>query len=86
MQERNPLRLLACQARVSGIPSATDRDRHVVSLCERIAHYLENKGMVGLIVLPELCTLHYSREVFESLDDLAEPLDGPSVECFAELA
>ena len=42
--------------------------------------------MVCLIVLPELCTLHYSREVFESLDDLAEPLDGPSVERFAELA
>jgi nitrilase len=41
---------------------------------------------VDLIVLPELCTLHYSREVFQSLDDLAEPLNGLSVERFAELA
>ncbi len=86
VQKRDPLRLLACQARVSDTPSATDRDRHVVSLCERIAHYLESRDTVDLIVLPELCTLHYSREVFQSLDDLAEPLNGLSVERFAELA
>ena len=86
MQERNPLKLLACQARIPNTPSAVDRDRHVVSLCERIAHYLGQNDTVDLIVLPELCTLHYSREVFQSLDDLAESLNGPSVERFAELA
>ena len=86
MQERNPLKLLACQARIPNTPSAVDRDRHVASLCERIAHYLGQNDTVDLIVLPELCTLHYSREVFQSLDDLAEPLNGPSVERFAELA
>ena len=86
MQERNPLKLLACQARIPNTPSAVDRDRHVASLCERIAHYLGQNDTVDLIVLPELCTLHYSREVFQSLDDLAESLNGPSVERFAELA
>ena len=86
MQERNPLRLLACQARIPDTPSAVDRDRHVASLCERIAYYLGQNDTVDLIVLPELCTLHYSREVFQSLDDLAESLNGPSVERFAELA
>ena len=86
MQERNPLKLLACQARIPDTPSAVDRDRHVASLCERIAYYLGQNDTVDLIVLPELCTLHYSREVFQSLDDLAESLNGPSVERFAELA
>ena len=86
VQERNPLKLLACQARIPDTPSAVDRDRHVASLCERIAYYLGQNDTVDLIVLPELCTLHYSREVFQSLDDLAESLNGPSVERFAELA
>ena len=86
MQKPDPLRLLACQVAIPDVVRAGDRNRHVVSVCERISNSLAERGPVDLIVLPELCTMTYSREAFEMLDDLAEPLDGPSVTRFAELA
>jgi len=86
MQKPDPLRLLACQVAIPDVGSVGDRNRHVASVCERISNYLAESGPVDLIVLPELCTITYSREAFEMLDDLAEPLDGPSVTRFAELA
>ena len=86
MQKRDPLRLLGCQVAIPDAVCASDRDRHVASLCERIADHLAKSGPVDLIVLPELCTLPYSREAFEALDDLAESLEGVSVTRFAELA
>ena len=39
-----------------------------------------------IYVLPELSSSGYSREVFQSLDDLAEDLDGPSFRAFSDLA
>ena len=86
MQKPDPLRLLGCQVEIPNVVCASDRDRHVAAACERISNYLADSVPVDLIVLPELCTLTYSREAFEALDDLAEPLDGPSVTRFAELA
>ena len=86
MQKRDPLRLLGCQVAIPNVVCASDRDQHVASACERISNYLADSTPVDLIVLPELCTLTYSREAFEALDDLAERLDGPSVTHFAELA
>ena len=86
MQKPDPLRLLACQVAIPDVVRAGDRNRHVVSVCERISNSLAESGPVDLIVLPELCTMTYSREAFEMLDDLAEPLDGPSVTRFGELA
>lgn len=86
MRKSDPLRLLGCQVAIPDTVCASDRDRHVASVCERIANHLAESAPVDLIVLPELCTLTYSREAFEVLDDLAEPLDGPSVTHFAELA
>ena len=86
MQKPDPLRLLACQVAIPDVVRAGDRNRHVASVCERISNSLAESGPVDLIVLPELCTMTYSREAFEMLDDLAEPLDGPSVTRFAELA
>lgn len=86
MQKRDPLRLLGCQVAIPNVVCASDRDRHVASACERISNYLADSTPVDLIVLPELCTLTYSREAFEALDDLAESLEGPSVTRFAELA
>ena len=86
MRKSDPLRLLGCQVAIPDAVCASDRDRHVASVCERIANQLTESAPVDLIVLPELCTLTYSREAFEVLDDLAEPLDGPSVTHFAELA
>jgi len=86
VQKRDSLRLLGCQVAIPDAVCASDRDRHVASLCEGIADHLAKSGPVDLIVLPELCTLPYSREAFEALDDLAESLEGVSVTCFAELA
>ena len=86
MQKPDPLRLLACQVAIPDVVRAGDRNRHVASVCERINNYLADNAPVDLIVLPELCTMMYSREAFESLDELAERLDGPSVTRFAELA
>ena len=85
MQKRDPLRLLGCRVAIPNVVSASDRDRHIASVCDRIANHLVKSGPVDLIVLLKLCTLPYSREAFEALDDLAEPLDGPSVTRFAEL-
>ncbi len=39
-----------------------------------------------LIVLPELCTTGYLFDSVEALNGLAEPLDGPVVTRFSELA
>ena len=86
MRKSDPLRLLGCQVAIPDTVCASDRDRHVASVCERIANHLAASEPVDLIVLPELCTLTYSREAFEALEDLAEPLDGASVTHFAELA
>ena len=86
MQKRDSLRLLGCQVAIPDAVCASDRDRHVASVCERISNYLADNAPVDLIVLPELCTITYSREAFEMLDNLAEPLDGPSVMRFSELA
>jgi nitrilase len=41
---------------------------------------------IDLIVLPELASMDYSREAFEQLALLAEPLQGPSAECWARVA
>jgi len=86
VQKRDSLRLLGCQVAIPDAVCASDRDRHVASVCERISNYLADNAPVDLIVLPELCTITYSREAFEMLDNLAEPLDGPSVMRFSELA
>ena len=85
MQKRDPLRLMGCQIAIPSGVCAADRDRHVAAVCERISNYLADTAPVDLIVLPELCTMTYSRAAFEMLDDLAEPLDGPSATRFAEL-
>ena len=86
MQKPDPLRLLACQVAIPNVVRAGDRNRHVASVCDRISNYLADNAPVDLIILPELCTMTYSREAFEMLHDLAEPLEGPSVTRFAELA
>jgi len=38
------------------------------------------------VVLPELSSIEYSRATFECLDVLAEPLDGPSFQCWQQIA
>ena len=83
---RKPLRVLGCQTLVPDFSSLTQRDRHVSELCDRISKYLSEQTPVDLVVLPELVTIPYSRETFESLPLFAETLSGASTEAFIELS
>ena len=83
---RKPLRVLGCQTLVPDFSSLTQRDRHVSELCDRISKYLSERTPVDLVVLPELVTIPYSRETFESLPLFAETLSGASTEAFIELS
>ena len=42
------------------------------------------KKHADLVVLPELSSIEYSRESFDNLDALAEPLGGPSFDGLAQ--
>ena len=83
---RKPLRVLGCQTLVPDFSSLTQRDRHVSDLCDRISKYLSERTPVDLVVLPELVTIPYSKETFESLPLFAETLSGASTEAFIELS
>lgn len=39
-----------------------------------------------IVVLPELSSIEYSRQAFERLDEVAEPLDGPSFETWRRVS
>ena len=83
---RKPLRILGCQTLVPDFSSLTQRDRHVSELCDRISKYLSERTPMDLVVLPELVTIPYSKETFESLPLFAETLSGASTEAFIELS
>ena len=83
---RKPLRVLGCQTLVPDFSSLTQRDRHVSELCDQISKYLSERTPVDLVVLPELVTIPYSKETFESLPLFAETLSGASTEAFIELS
>lgn len=77
--------LLACQILVPTVRSNEQKFDHINRMIEKISRRLE-QCPADLVVLPELCTVEYSRETFEQLSDLAENLDGPSVDRMRELA
>ncbi len=80
-----PLRLLACQIAVPATPRGGARDEHLARTAELIKARLREEP-ADLVVLPELSSLDYSKNSFERLEALAEPLDGPSFEAFSPLA
>lgn len=79
------LRILACQIDIPATTSAAERDDHLVRVSERVDAMLR-AAPADLIVLPELSSVDYSRSAFERLDMLAEPLDGPSFDCWSTIA
>ncbi len=79
------LRILACQIDVPVIATAEDRDRHLDRVTAKIRSRLR-KRRHDLVVLPELSSIDYSRACFDNLDNLSEPLDGPSLQRFGSLA
>lgn len=79
------MKLLACQIEVPEVATGPARRAHVSALAERISRHLAERP-ADLVVLPELATISYSREAFGRLDELAETLEGESVEAFGALA
>ena len=81
------LRLIACQISIPHTRNAEERDRHLSRtaslVCERL---MREEQPVDLVVLPELSSVEYSREAFEALDAIAEPLDGPSFRTWSVVA
>jgi predicted amidohydrolase len=82
---KNACSLLAGQISIPKIRSNDDKLRHIDKLIERISRLLDQRP-ADLVVLPELCTIEYSRDSFDRLSELAENLDGHSVERFRMLA
>ncbi|TPE51616.1 carbon-nitrogen hydrolase family protein [Amaricoccus solimangrovi] len=84
---RPTLRLLACQVAVPETRDAAARGRHLARCAAEVSRRLaEAPEPIDLVVLPELSSIEYSREAFERLDELAEPLDGPSFATWSGVA
>lgn len=79
------MKILAAQIEIPPTPRGRSRDIHIESCASRISRRLASEH-ADLVVLPELSSIEYSREAFERLDRLAEPLDGPSFRLFQEVA
>lgn len=80
-----PMKILACQMNVPPTATAAARDAHVARMVEAASAKLA-KTPADLVVFPELSTIDYGEESFRLLDQLAEPLEGPSFQAFAGLA
>ncbi|MGI9351576.1 MAG: carbon-nitrogen hydrolase family protein [Rhizobiaceae bacterium] len=80
------LSVLACQTEIPRTRTREERDQHVTKLAYRIDRFLIRQK-ADLVVLPELAAIEYSREAFENLHLLADPLDTSScVSTLADLA
>lgn len=87
LQQVDVMRLLACQIDIPAITTRVDRQIHVARVIDEIRDNLINSAKkTDLVVLPELSTIDYSRDAFRTLPELAETLDGESVQLFSELA
>ncbi len=84
-KESNGCQILACQLLIPATLTRRDRQQHVDNAVTKISTALDQKG-ADLVVLPELATVDYSREAFEQLKQLAESLEGSSVNKMQEFA
>lgn len=81
----DPIKLLACQIDIPAMTTCRERDLHLANSAASVKAQLQDEH-VDLIVLPELSSIDYARETFENLIEMAEPLDGPSFECWRTVA
>lgn len=79
------LSLLACQIQVPQTRSAAERDAHLAATGAKVRRALAQEAC-DLVVLPELGSIEYSRPAFDRLEEIAEPLDGPSFETWRGVA
>jgi omega-amidase len=80
-----PLKLLACQVLVPPVTRHDEKLAHIQCMIGKIDKIV-SESSVDIVVLPELCTIDYSRETFSRLPELAEPIEGPTAELFSNLA
>lgn len=79
------LSVLACQIAIPPTPTPTERDAHLANTRAKVARELA-AARADIVVLPELASIDYSREAFEQLETIAEPLDGSSFEIWRGIA
>jgi len=79
------LSILACQVDVPSTRTSAERSAHLVDMSTKISNALARER-ADIVVLPELSSIEYSRHAFEQLDQLAEPLDGPSHETWRSIS
>lgn len=65
--------------------SELERDQHVQTMLSKIESRLRQRP-ADLVVLPELCSVDYSRRTFQQLSILAEDFDGATVAAMRNLA
>ncbi len=85
MTSPDTLSILACQIAIPPTTCAAARDRHLARVSAVVRERLSAQT-VDLVVLPELASIDYSRDAFERLDEIAEPLDGASFQTWSALA
>lgn len=87
MTAHDTLTLMACQIDIPSTTSAAERDAHLKLTAANVSAQLDNVDKpIDLIVLPELSSIDYSRDAFARLDEIAEPLHGPSFETWRKVA
>jgi omega-amidase len=79
------LSILACQVDVPLTRTSADRDAHLADMSAKVSGALAREH-TDIVVLPELSSIEYSRHAFERLEELAEPLDGPSFETWRRIS
>lgn len=77
--------LLAYQMSIPAVRNVSERTLHVKIMIEKIASQLDQRP-ADLVVLPELSSIEYLRQAFEQLAELAEDIDGQSVNAMRTLA
>lgn len=85
MTSQETLTLLACQIDIPPTTSAGARDGHLADTAAKVRARLTERP-ADVVVLPELSSIDYSRAAFDCLDEVSEPLDGPSFQTWAALA
>lgn len=87
MTDSGSLTLLACQLGIPAMTTVKERDAHLKASSEKVSDRLKaSVKIVDLVVLPELSSIDYSRETFECLSQMAEPLDGATFEVWRKVA
>lgn len=82
---RDALSILACQIAIPPMTTAAERGAHLTSTAAKVDAALVAEP-ADVVVLPELSAIDYAHETFAALDELAEPLDGASYQCWASVA